>query len=99
MRLPLRKSISVWALLAAAVLFHLQLFPSTGIFLKFLGAALLNAFLVHVFLVALFLEAAFNRVPRFLMVVPIFAYGDTILPTLIKTAFLRRKSPSKEPST
>jgi hypothetical protein len=61
--------------LALITLAALQLFPIPGIFLMFLGAAMITGLLVHVFLASLFIEAMMHRVPRVLVLVPILAYG------------------------
>ena len=71
----LHKLMSFWALVAFVLLFGLQAFPLTGIFLMILGAALINGLLVHVCLLALLAEAFVGRAPRVLMIVPIAAYG------------------------
>jgi len=61
--------------LALITLAALQLFPIPGIYLMFLGAAMITGLLVHVFLASLFIEAMMHRVPRVLVLVPILAYG------------------------
>jgi hypothetical protein len=68
------KLVSFWAFVALAALLALQAFPVTGIFLMMFGAALLSGALVHIFLLSLFFEAV-GRVPRFLMILPVAAYG------------------------
>lgn len=66
---------SFWAFMAAAVLFALQAFPPSGIFLMFLGAGVITALLIHAGLIALFVEALTGRVPRILTIVPIALYA------------------------
>lgn len=83
---------SFWAFLVAAILFALQAFPPTGIFLMFLGAGLFTALLIHAGLVALFVEALTKRVPRFLMIVPIALYGGYYVLYLKQSFDFSRKS-------
>jgi len=59
--------------LALITLAALQLFPIPGIYLMFLGAAMITGLQVHVFLASLFIEAMMHRVPRVLVLVPILA--------------------------
>jgi hypothetical protein len=66
---------SFWAFVIFATLFVLQAFPITGVLLMFVGAAFFTGLVLHVFLIALFVEALARRVPRFLIAIPIAAYG------------------------
>jgi len=68
-------SFSFWALVTFIVLYVLQLFPIPGIFLMILGGPFWCGLAAQVFLVALLFEAASGRLPRFLVIVPLAAYG------------------------
>jgi hypothetical protein len=96
------KLVSFWSFLLFAGLLALQAFPYTGIFLMMLGAASLSGVLIHVFLISLFIEAGLRRVPRFLIVIPIAAYGgyyvfyaQQMLEIAQKSAELRASNPGK----
>ena len=67
--------VSLWAAAAAIAAYVLQLSPYTGIFLMLMGGPFLPGLLIHVCLIALFVEAWVRRVPRFLILVPLLAYG------------------------
>jgi hypothetical protein len=71
----LRSLFSFWALVALIALLALQALPYPGIFLMMFGAPLWCGLLVHVFLIGLAVEVTLGRVPRFLLVVPLAAYG------------------------
>lgn len=71
----IKSSPSLWALVAAVVLFLLQVLPIPGVFLMMFGAGLITVLLIHVALISLFVEAAIGRLPRVLMIVPVAAYG------------------------
>jgi hypothetical protein len=66
---------SFWALMVFVALGLLQLFPVTGVILMIVGGALWCGLAVHAFLIGLGVEAALGRVPRFLLFVPLAAYG------------------------
>jgi len=71
-RLPL-KSVSI--LLAAVIVYALQVIPITGVFLMMLGGPALTGLLINAFFIALFFEARRDRVPSWLMGVPVIAVG------------------------
>jgi hypothetical protein len=72
----LTRLVSFWAFVVFAALIVLQVFPYTGIFLMLVAGGLITGLVLHVFLVALFAEACARRVPRFLIAVPLAAYGS-----------------------
>jgi hypothetical protein len=65
----------VWGLVAFVLLLILQGNPYTGIFLMALGGSAWCGLAVHAFLLGLLVEAALGKIPRFLMIVPLVAYG------------------------
>ena len=67
--------IFVWLFGVAGLLFALQAFPLTGIYLMFAGAGFLTGILLMLALLALFVEALVGRVPRWLAAVPVAAMG------------------------
>jgi hypothetical protein len=71
-RLPL-KSVSI--LFAAIVVYFLQVIPVTGVFLMMLGGPALTGILINAFFIALFFEARRERIPSWLMGVPVIAIG------------------------
>jgi hypothetical protein len=92
---------SFWALMAFAALWVLQLFPIPGIILMMVGGALWCGLAVHAFLIGVGVEAALGRVPRFLLLVPLAAYGAYYVMYLqeareidIRTQQLKASNPS-----
>jgi hypothetical protein len=71
-RLPLK---SVSFLLAAVIVYALQVSPITGVFLMMLGGPALTGILIDAFFITLFFEAWRGRVPSWLMGVPVIAIG------------------------
>jgi len=71
----LKSSFSLWALVAFVALLALQWLPIPGAYLTFLGGALLCGLALHAFLLGLLVEAAAGKLPRFLIVIPLAAYG------------------------
>jgi len=77
-----KRSISVYLFVVTAGLLLFQTIPIVGllpaVLLSFveINAFVVYALLVHAFLVLLFIEAAIGRVPRWLMIVPVFVYGE-----------------------
>ena len=67
--------ISFWAFIVFAALVVLQLSPIPGVYLMFMGGALIAGLVLHIFLIALFVEALAGRAPRVLIAIPIAAYG------------------------
>lgn len=67
---------SFWALVAFISLITLQWFPISGFFLLMVGGPTLCGLVAHSFLLGLFIEAALGRTSRFLIIVPLVAYGD-----------------------
>jgi hypothetical protein len=72
----LKSSFSFWALVAFIALLGLQASPYPGIFLMMLGAPLWCGLLANAFLIGLIVEATLGRVPRWLLLVPLAAYGS-----------------------
>lgn len=70
-----KRLFSFWAFVAFIALLALQWLPLPGIYLMFLGGALWCGLAVQAFLLGLLVEAALGSVPRFLIVVPLAAYG------------------------
>jgi hypothetical protein len=66
---------SFWALVSFGVLFALQLFQITGIFLMMLQGQFWCGLAAQAFLLGLLLDTTLGRVPRFLVIVPLAAYG------------------------
>jgi len=73
--LKLRRSLSFWLLSAFIIVWLLQVFPGTGIFLMLVGAAVWNGFLLLAFMIMLFIEALVGRVPRWMALIPILFFG------------------------
>jgi hypothetical protein len=73
--LRMTKSFSFWALVAVIALLALQASPGIGNVMMFLGGAILCGFAVQVFLLGLLVEGALGRLPRFVMIIPLGAYG------------------------
>jgi len=73
--LRMTNSFSLWALVAFIALLALQSSPVTGDTLMFLVGGVCCGFAAQAFLLGLFVEAALRRLPRFLMIIPIGAYG------------------------
>jgi hypothetical protein len=97
-----RKSVTFRVFLALIALLVLQWFPVTGIFLIFLLSPLWAGILVHVILISLLIEAFVGRLPRFLMIVPLAAYGwyykiyfDQSVQISQKSAEMRASNPGK----
>lgn len=63
----------IWPLIAAAVLFLLQLTPAVGILLMLFGGSIWTGMLIAIALAVLAVEAIIRRVPRWLLIVPISA--------------------------
>jgi hypothetical protein len=70
-----KSSFSFWALVLFISLLVLQWSPLPGIYLMFVGGALWCGLAVHAVLLGLFVEALLKRVPRFLIILPLAAYG------------------------
>ncbi len=81
MSLERKRPISFYLFVVTAGLLLFQAIPIVGllpgVLLLFLSinAFVFYALLLHVFLISLFIEAAIGRIPRWLMIVPIFMYG------------------------
>lgn len=77
-----KRSISFSLFVVAAGLLLFQAIPIVGllpaVLLSFISinAFVVYALLVHAFLISLFIEAAIGRIPRWLMIVPVFMYGE-----------------------
>src|SRR5262249_8895635 len=71
----LKRLFSFWVLVAFISLLALQALPYPGIFLMMFGAPFLCGLLSHVFLIGLAVEVMLGRVPRFLLFIPLVAYG------------------------
>lgn len=68
-------SFSLWALVAFLALLALQSAPFIGDILLFLLGAVWCGFAAQAFLLGLLVEGALGRLPRFVMIVPLAAYG------------------------
>lgn len=100
--MSLFKRVSTIALLAAIIVYLLQLSPYPGIFLMFLGGPLWPGLFLHVALIALFFEARKGKSPRILMLVPVLAYGGYYavfawqsLSLYLQNAELRKQNPTQ----
>jgi hypothetical protein len=71
----LKSSFSFWALVLFVALLALQWFPLPGIYLMFVGGPLWCGLAAHAVLLGLLVESVLGRVPRFLIIVPLAAYG------------------------
>lgn len=88
----MKKSISFWAFTAAAVLFGLQVLPIPGFWLMLFGAPAWTVFLLHIGLIAMFAEAFVRHLPRYLILVPLAAYGGYYALYAYQTVDVHRKS-------
>jgi hypothetical protein len=70
------KLLSLWAFAALIALLALQALPATGPGLEELGAPVAAGWLVNLALLCLFLDALANRLPRFVLILPIVLYGS-----------------------
>jgi len=70
-----RVPFSVWALVAFVVLLLLQVNPVIRIILSTLRGPELCGLAAHAFLLGLLVEGVLRRSPRFLMIIPLVAYG------------------------
>ena len=70
-----RLPISLFFLLALAVLVGLQAIPIVGVVLMLFGSIFIAGFAVHAFLIGLAVEALTGRVSRGLIAIPLLAYG------------------------
>lgn len=68
------KLLSLWSFAALIALLALQAIPATGPRLHDLGTPVVAGCLVHVSLFCLLFESLTNRLPRIVVVLPIFAY-------------------------
>jgi hypothetical protein len=73
------KSFSLWAFIAFLLLFLLQVFPFPGLYLMFIGGALLCGIALHAALLGIAVEALLGRLPRVLIIIPLAAYGGYYL--------------------
>lgn len=77
-----KRSISFYLFFATVGLLLFQAIPIVGllpaVLLSFMeiNAFVVYALLLHAFLLLLFIEAAIGRIPRWLMIVPVFVYGE-----------------------
>jgi hypothetical protein len=69
------KLVSLWAFVGLVALLTLQANNDGGFVLILLSVVGLSGLLLHGFLIGLLVEAYMRRVPRFLMIIPIIAYG------------------------
>jgi hypothetical protein len=81
---------SLWFFVATAIVFLLQLFPYTGIFLMFAMAALWSVVLVNLGFIGVGLEALTGRVSRLWLVLPLLYFGGYYLVRASEQATLAR---------
>lgn len=67
--------LSLWFFVATALVYLLQRFPLTGIFLMFLMAAMWSVVLVNLGFIGIGLEALFGRVSRLWLILPMLYFG------------------------
>jgi hypothetical protein len=73
--LRMTKSFSFWALVSFVALLALQASPGIGDVMMFVGGPIWCGFAAQAFLLGLVVEGALGRLPRFVMIIPLVAYG------------------------
>lgn len=71
----MRSYVSIGLLAAAGLLFVLQLLPIPGIYLMMFGGAFWTGLLLTLGLLAMAVEALLRTIPRFLILIPLAAFG------------------------